>query len=1040
MSVKNRLEKDKKKIEKKNEEKIKDENRKEDNNIEKKNEINKSEQNKNKKKESEPSLISLTLGIILCYITLFVVKKYFMDPAKLKKKVIEESKITLDNISTTSVSSIETKRVNSFLSNANEEGLFLDKWTSLPDYDSVIELDTGSSLPIWGSYRPGYYIGMKTRAVYNKEEKVIESARGAGFSWFTSDFSQNLRDKTNQDELESFEWLRHDGKNYGEQSIKDGKLSLNINNQFISLYNNREAYGGLTWSMQIRAEKKLSNQISYLFTFGSDCSDETVKDKCFDDNNFDHIEVISQGENQYKVIGHSKLSGYFLLQYIIKESEENEVSTTFSSNKGLFLSKTASDTFNDLKQKKIKDKVSFLSNSVTKSSSIFSFLSHSKNDFTLQIDYYENLPFISFADLKSFANNEQLNFNFSEVSKIYIDQFENKFNKLKEFSQDEISTFQINQLKSIVSSLIGGIGQYEGLPRIDFSNTNPLDYLPWEQNGSEKNINSKNNSVRLSLFSASPSRTIFPRGFLWDEGFHQMILSQFDVSLSIKILTDWFNTMFFLSTPSNSSKGIESLIGWIPREIILGDDASSRVPDEFITQKVTIANPPTILIVIDNLLDRFLYTRDKNRSGKKLLLLSNEEQEKFSLFLNNVYPRLHAWVQWFRLSQQNHNDNFPSFRWRGRANDGNQYIPNTLASGLDDYPRGFIATSNEKHLDLYCWMANSYRIMDKITKVLDDLYNTNEIELSQDTLTILPFALGKKQFDSTFESYEKSFINLKKLLVSTHFDKENKSFFDIGFYSDNLPDVEAYVSIICGHESGNKKKEIANNIPKKLLISIQNGEENPAKLCPISAPRPIRLVTDPWGHPQLKMITNHPAPSLDYEKGKGYKFGFIPRIGYNSIYPLLMKLLPLESEELKYLLDSIENESLLMTESYGLRSISKSDIFYNQESALYNEPYWRGQIWLPINYLAVSSLHYYSNISLDNIETSRLNIAKENKKRSDALYNKLRKDLVNNVLNEHQRTGNTWEQYDDMSGKGKRGHPFTGWTATVVNIHFQLFI
>lgn len=80
-----------------------------------------------------------------------------------------------------------------------------------------------------------------------------------------------------------------------------------------------------------------------------------------------------------------------------------------------------------------------------------------------------------------------------------------------------------------------------------------------------------------------------------------------------------------------------------------------------------------------------------------------------------------------------------------------------------------------------------------------------------------------------------------------------------------------------------------------------------------------------------------------------------------------------------------------------------------------------------INYLALSALHYYKSQS-GPYQT-----------RCDELYQKLRKNLLQNTFQEFHRTGYFWEQYDDQSGQGMRGHPFTGWTATIVNILFELY-
>lgn len=45
--------------------------------------------------------------------------------------------------------------------------------------------------------------------------------------------------------------------------------------------------------------------------------------------------------------------------------------------------------------------------------------------------------------------------------------------------------------------------------------------------------------------------------------------------------------------------------GWIPREQILGVEALAKVPEEFVTQHNTNANPPTFFLVLKRLLEKY---------------------------------------------------------------------------------------------------------------------------------------------------------------------------------------------------------------------------------------------------------------------------------------------------------------------------------------------------------------------------------------------------------------------------------------------------
>ena len=60
--------------------------------------------------------------------------------------------------------------------------------------------------------------------------------------------------------------------------------------------------------------------------------------------------------------------------------------------------------------------------------------------------------------------------------------------------------------------------------------------------------------------------------------------------------------------------------------------------------------------------------------------------------------------------------------------------------------------------------------------------------------------------------------------------------------------------------------------------------------------------------------------------------------------------------------------------------------------------------------------------------------------RAATIYAELRTNVVTNVLNEYQRTGFAWEQYDGLTGEGRRSRPFTGWTSLVTLIAAEQYV
>lgn len=239
-----------------------------------------------------------------------------------------------------------------------------------------------------------------------------------------------------------------------------------------------------------------------------------------------------------------------------------------------------------------------------------------------------------------------------------------------------------------LSNMLGGIGHWSGHSLLyEGKNVQPS-LLP-----------------ATHLFSAVPSRAFFPRGFLWDEGFHQLLIGEWDTKLSMDIIGHWLNLL--------------TSDGWLPREQILGDEARSRVPQQFIPQHRDHANPPAFFLALDRMLAKAETATEavanadsdtEGEMGAEVEPSASVVEEEYREFFRTIFPRLERWRQWYTRSQAGAKED--SFRWRGRAEN------HTLSSGLDDYPRGRFPSDEELHLDLACWMALAARVSSRLASFL----------------------------------------------------------------------------------------------------------------------------------------------------------------------------------------------------------------------------------------------------------------------------------------------------------------------------------
>jgi mannosyl-oligosaccharide glucosidase len=251
--------------------------------------------------------------------------------------------------------------------------------------------------------------------------------------------------------------------------------------------------------------------------------------------------------------------------------------------------------------------------------------------------------------------------------------------------------------------LLGGIGFFYGSSLVDTS-----DQSEYEEDAIKTPTHSVNQHTKpvltkpAELFSCVPSRSAFPRGFLWDEGFHQLLILEWDLDLSIEILGSWLAIM-------DDS-------GWIAREYILGPEARSKVPYEFQIMYPHHANPPTLFLVAKAITEKLHGEQPYSGAPSKYL----DDKELAQQLLQKLFVQLKNHYFWFRDTQKGNATSvilqdrrqLDVYRWRGRTS---QHI---LPSGLDDYPRPQPPSLRELHVDAASWVGLMATVLRDMSKTL----------------------------------------------------------------------------------------------------------------------------------------------------------------------------------------------------------------------------------------------------------------------------------------------------------------------------------
>lgn len=762
---------------------------------------------------------------------------------------------------------------------------------------------------LWGAYRSSLYFGVRPR---------IPRSLLSGLMWFNADSVdgfQRLRHFYEQgDNMKKANWIYYDPRLGGRQVIDDTDLHVKLVIDFV------KSDDGKSWAVRVRSKphKGFRNQkIVFLWYTGMEGENagapggsrssyiklENAKDK-------------TGYEDDVKIVGISEELGAFEMVVTdgkapnrhpdAKKLLSPETDPRRAHHVSLIVPDDnvwrAGDIFKTLIQESVQN------------------LMETRKDIT----NYPPEQILAMRDLHEYEGN------FHIIQKVYTGpaEFSILFNNLETLPSDSFSVAHLEQRiqethtkfkdkfsthfpitaaskfdnafgSEVLSGLLGGLSYFYGDHLVD------RDTVLNEETFDKLSLVGKPEGPH-ELFTLVPSRPFFPRGFLWDEGFHLLPLLDYDSDLCFEIVRSWFDLI-----DEN---------GWIAREQILGPEARSRVPEEFQVQSPEIVNPPTLMLVLTHLLGKVANRTDSEATGphvvgdysqsitkENLGLLILDNSELLIEYTKLIYPKLKTHYEWFRRTQQglveefDRGENQEMYRWRGRT------VSHSLASGIDDYPRALPVDIAELNVDLLSWIG----VMTQSMKLIAEIAGQDE----------------------DLEKYIQIEENIVSNLDSIHWSQSENTYCD---------------------------------------VSVDEDDEN-VHVC---------------------------------------------HKGYVSLFPFLTKLIPITSEEKIMAMVNLLSDPAQLRSDYGIRSLSSQDEYYR-----HGENYWKSPVWININYLALESLQYY-------FEHAHLN--QLNKRTVAVAYSELRADLINNVRSQWKETGYMWEQYDDITGRGKGAKNFLGWTLLVL--------
>ena len=264
---------------------------------------------------------------------------------------------------------------------------------------------------------------------------------------------------------------------------------------------------------------------------------------------------------------------------------------------------------------------------------------------------------------------ENLDQNIQQAQEKFDEKFKKIFLSAKKDNDKNDDADFIQFQKEALSNLLGNIGHQYGK-------------VKYQVQGMSRNWIPIDSRKPYELLASFPSRSRFARGFLWDEGFHLLMICKWNESLCIEIIQSWFDTMG------------EQNKGEIMFEQARSAETKALIPEEDLAIKVGTLQAPSIFMPIVSLLGK------KNKSAQLQVLLAE------------IYPKFSQLFAFYE--KRTLGTSIPcTFSYRDRTSILSE------SSCLDDYPRAVnFHDRAEVHLDLQSWMIDFALTMERFSKIM----------------------------------------------------------------------------------------------------------------------------------------------------------------------------------------------------------------------------------------------------------------------------------------------------------------------------------